>query len=94
MIDGAYAQLKAGVTAQTAFVTPLQEAEKLTADVVERLALVTEQLCGATPPAESASALRGVPNGLFDAAAQHGHNISDMLGKAHQCLSRIERALP
>lgn len=79
-----------------AFITPMAEAENRMSDVLSRLGRVTEQLCGSIPEAGVATGqqLRGVPNGLFESAATHGQNISDMLERANQFLSRIERALP
>ena len=81
-----------------AFTTPLVDAERRTAEVLMRLQSVTDALCGGLTETSvqgtSKAELRSVPSGQFAIASAHGRNISEMLDKFNDCLSRIERALP
>lgn len=80
------------------FMDPLGSAHGNLNELVGRLEIVTQRLCGASPPepqqTELSSKLQSVPNGVFDELTARGHDMNRKLSRAHDLIGRIERALP
>jgi hypothetical protein len=81
---------------KTTFVDPIAAAHATLVEAVNRLSVVTDRLCGATPPTQPGveGKISAVPNGLFDDIADRGRDMLRRSEALHEMIGRIERALP